>query len=258
MREKTLIALCTVAAIILVAAISAWRYSVSKDRHQHVHAYLYDQSKSKIDGCSCLKEQARRQMDDPEAAGAKLLFFVLGTRESGYQPKVIATYEVPESHKVLDGRDEPARKKESILLDLEKKCQAVTRTDETPLFQGVKAVIEQMRAEGCVDAKSGCSLFAQTDLEDTVTLNRPVASGTEAKRASEVKVPEKIDNTGISVTFSGVSEMVVTRADSKGRALRKLDGNDRWRSIWTQVFTVPENVRFEPMCPRASENTAKN
>lgn len=261
--KKPVLTLTITAIIILVAVISIWRYVVAKGFQQPSYSVLYDQSKSKVDGCSCLKEQARRILERSEAAGSTLMFFALGTPQSGYQPRLLATYKVPVSIKALERQSHIDQEKSRILNDLGSKCQAVPRSDVTPLFQGMKVVIEQMKSAGCRPG-ARCALIAQTDLEETVDSKVLQAFRGGHSKSNETTQPEVLDNQGIEVVFSGVSEVVVSDAGGrrdaakklKDEATKKLNNGAKWQKIWVDIFSDRSLLRFEPMCPRQPEQVA--
>jgi hypothetical protein len=240
--------------VLAFVGIAVGRYLIYKDVLPE-HALLYDQSKSKIDGCSCLKNYARQLVKDATRRDEKVTLYSLGTEADGYQPKFIDTFTIPKDDSPLGDRSKEEGVVENFLNTIETKCKGIPRSNRTPLVQGVKTILEQLHSK--CSPTSLCSLYIQSDLEDDVSPDFLEAFKLE-KNGKQASNLERFDNAGISVTFAGTAEIVVTAGNTKksgkDRALRKLNDGPVWKSLWSRSFTRPELLTFQPICGRSTES----
>jgi hypothetical protein len=236
--------------MLALVGVAAWRIFTHKNVVPQ-HAILYDQSKSKIDGCSCLKGHAGKLIEQAKGRGELLTLFALGAEANGYQPKIVDTFPIPKNDSALGDKSKAKVAVEAFLSAVETACKGIPPSDRTPLHQGVKTILEQLRTTCTPDA--ACTLYVQSDMEEDVSPT--ILDAFKARKAGvEPDVP-RLDNEGISVTFAGVSEIVVSptkgkkaKGAGKDKALQKLDEAPIWKSFWTRIFTRPELVSFQPLC----------
>lgn len=244
--------------LILLAfvGIAVGRYLLYKSAVTE-RAMIYDQSKSKIDGCSCLKNYARKLVKEASKRDEMATIYSLGTEADGYQPKLVATFVIPNDASPLDDRSKSEAAVEDFLRDVETKCREIPRSNKTPLFQGVKTVLEQLRTH-CTGT-SRCSLYVQSDLEEDVSPEF-IEAFKQEKNGETASDLERFDNTGIPVVFAGTAEIVVstsnTKKTQKDRAIKKLNDGEVWKRLWSRSFTNSGQVTFQPICGRDEANVA--
>lgn len=226
--------------------------------NQTEHALLYDQSKSKIDGCSCLKNYARQLVKDATKRDEVVTLYSLGTEAEGYQPRLMGTFLIPKDDSPLDDRSKAEGAVENFLNAVETKCKEIPRSNRTPLFQGVKTVLEQLRTN--CSKESRCSLYVQSDLEEDVSPEFLDAFKIE-KSGETASDTERFDNEGIPVVFAGTAEIVVSPSNSKksgsrDKAIQKLNDGQVWKRLWSRSFTNAALVRFQPICGRDNGDVA--
>jgi hypothetical protein len=245
--------------LILLAfvGIAVGRYYTYRDVSPE-HAILYDQSKSKIDGCSCLKNYARQLVREATKRDEKVTLYSLGTEANGYQPMLIDAFSIPKDDSPLGDRSKAAAAVENFLNTLEAKCKGIARSDKTPLVQGVATILEQLRSN--CSPSSHCSLYVQTDLEEDVSPTFLEAFKVEksGKTASNL---ERYNNAGIPVIFAGTAEVIVPtrniKKTGKDKALQKLNNGPIWRNLWSRSFTEPELVSFQPICGSSTDSLSQ-
>lgn len=221
------------------------------------HAVLYDQSISKIDGCTCIRNYGRRLVENATAPGEVATLYSLGTAANGFQPQFVETFSIPKDISAMGDKRKAAAEVEAFLNALEAKCKGIARTDRTPLVQGVKTILEQLRPK-CTTG-SHCSLYVQSDMVEDVSPEFLSAFNQE-KTGKQSSSPERFDNTNIFVTFAGTAEVVVSssskKKSAKDRALQLLNEGQIWKSLWSRSFTHTESLTFQPICDRGSESAA--
>jgi hypothetical protein len=230
------------AAAALTAAVTG--IACESKRTKQI-AVLYDQSKSKIDGCDCLAGVLEKTLKDNSNNGAKITFFKLGEPTTGFEPKVVEVYDFPKNRRVTEGKSGSVEKTKEIVADFQTKCRGIARTDDTPLNQGISKVIGFLKQNGC-DEKLGCQAIVQTDLQESVP---KVSQQKTIKQISNNEI--KLDNVGIAVTFYGVAE-VQENASKNPKELDKIISNARSRdtlkNVWKQKFVDPNLIRFFDFC----------
>lgn len=237
--------------MVLVGAGAA-RYFVYTPVPPPEHIFIYDQSNSKIDGCACLTQEARRLVNNVKLNKEIISLYALGTAESGYKPKPIASFEIPKSDSVYKDRAKEKEQIENLITDLENKCKSIPRTNMTPLFQAVNTAVEQLKRK--CSPKSGCSIFVQTDLEESIEPELLNAFKT-VKGGKEPLNLKSIDNAGIFIAFAGISELVVSpkkntdgKDKNKDNSLDKMKDAEIWQKLWTRIFTHTDLIDFRPIC----------
>lgn len=220
------------------------------------HAMLYDQSISKIDGCSCIKNYGRRLVESAVSPGEVATLYSLGTAANGFQPQLVDTFPIPKDISVLGDKQKAKAEVESFLNALETKCKSIPRSDRTPLVLGVRTILEQLRPK--CSPESRCSLYVQSDLVEDVSPE--FLKAFDAEKAGRASADfERFDNTNIPVTFAGTVEVVVARGkkkSSKDKSLQVIGDGRIWKNLWSHSFTHSQSLTFQPICDRDSENAA--
>jgi hypothetical protein len=236
LMKKTLMAAALTAAFIGVSCETKKTKQI---------ALLYDQSKSKIDGCDCLTGVLEKTLKDNSSTGAKITFFKLGELNTGFEPKVVAVYDLQKNRRVTEGKSEAIEKQKEIIADFQTKCRSIARTDDTPLAQAISKIVSFLKQNGC-DEKLGCQAIVQTDLQESV----PNVS--QQKTIEQISNNEiKFDNVGIAVTFYGVAE-VEENASKTPKEINKIISNaksrDTLKNVWKQKFVDQNLIRFFDFC----------
>jgi len=232
----------TLMAVALTAAFIGISCEVKKTKQI---VLLYDQSKSKIDGCDCLSGVLEKTLTNNSSTGARITFFKLGELSTGFEPKVAAVYDLPKNRRVTEGKSEAIEKQKQIISDFQTKCRGIARTDDTPLEQAISTIISFLKQNGC-DEKLGCQAIVQTDLQESV----PNVS--QQKTIEQVSNNEvKFDNLGIAVAFYGVAE-VEEKVSKNPKELNKIIANAKSRNalknVWKQKFVDPSLIKFFDFC----------
>jgi hypothetical protein len=238
--------------LVVLTGAAAARYFIHTPVPPPEHIFIYDQSTSKINGCTCLTQEARKLVNNVKLNKEIISLYALGTPESGYKPKPIASYEIPKNDSVYKDRTKEKEQIENLIADLENKCKAIPRTDTTPLFQAVNTAVEQLKRK--CSPQSRCSIFVQTDLEESIEPQVLDAFKT-VKGGKEPLNLKSIDNTGIFITFAGVSELVVSpkkptngKDKNKDKSLDKMKDAEIWQKLWTRILTHNDSIDFRPIC----------
>lgn len=208
-------------------------------------AILYDQSKSKIDGCDCLAGVLEKTLKDNSNGGARITFFKLGEPSTGFEPKVVEVYDFPKNRRVTEGKSGSVEKTREIVTDFQTKCRNIARTDDTPLEQAVSKIVGFLKQNGC-DETLGCQAIVQTDLQESIQ-NAP-----QQKAAKQISNNEiKFDNAGIAVAFYGVAE-VEEKTSKNPNEINKILTNaktrDELKEVWKQKFAAPDSIKFFDFC----------
>ena len=183
---------------------------------------------------------------------SKLLILRTGGDRSAMEPVELATYRYPYSNKALEGRGAVERQTAEAVDQVFFDCQArVVAEDISPIFIAVKRGAEHLQARGCV-LPGDCTLWVQTDGQETFEQAVGQAMGT-LKKKGDPEMPSSIDNDGISVRFCGHSETVgVPKGSPQQRytANRTASKADQVQATWKGLFTEPDLVVFDPICPK--------
>ena len=140
------------AAVLTAALIGA---SCEAKKTKQI-AIVYDQSKSKIDGCDCLAGVLEKTLKENSNTGAKITFFKLGEPATGFEPKVVAVYDFAKNRRITEGKSGTIEKTKEIVADFQTKCHGIERTNDTPLAQAIAKIIGFLKQNGC-DETLGCS-----------------------------------------------------------------------------------------------------
>jgi hypothetical protein len=246
-----------IAAYVLIAVgtigFGFWRWEVvGRARPAHC-ALVWDRSESMAIGSESVAASARHALQSPYLGkGSRLTVIATGDASSASEPIVVASYDVPVNRRVLEGRGAALDRREELLDDLKKKCEAVPRTKSSPIYLAVKRAIEELKAEGC-DSNSNCVARVQTDLEENVNLQ--IKNALDGRTGAGGSLPAPIDNEGIDVVISGIAETVGTSKGSDGVVRRLTNDRDQQRSdriieVWRKLFTSPARVTFQPYSPK--------
>jgi hypothetical protein len=188
------------------------------------------------------------------SAGSKVLVMRTGTPDSEMEPEVLIYSDIPSSTRVLEGREAEAATRREFELSVLAACQKPHATaQESAIVLGVARALTQLHSLGC-NSKVECHLYVRTDMEETI--DSWFKDSIRRGKPSEKYEPPKLDNQGIAVTFCGAVERRQQATEGgKKKARRAEQGTDRvalLTALWAQVFTDPEAMTVEPVCPRAA------
>jgi hypothetical protein len=240
MTRLSTIALTTVGA--LMATFVGWRVHASRTRPIAHFDIVKDPSRSVTDGCETLAGLAESIFASGGiSAKSTLNVLVVGDVATANEPKLLASYLIPFSTKVVEGRNANRHRQTYLIKDLVARCQAMPRTDTSPIFLTVKQAIADLRGRGC-NAASHCELFVDSDLEENVELGiKSRLNAIDSKKP----LPATLDNSGIAISFCGL-------AATSGRIARDPHREDRLKVTWRSLFLAQDLVSFKPYCPTSS------
>ncbi len=243
--------------VILACAASAgfigWRVHAVKTQTVNHFALLSDPSVSYTGGCESLvgsTEEVLRK--SPVTPDSTLSVLVLGDKETAHEPRRLGRYAIPVSRRVIEGQRASEQRRLDLLKDIGEKCGSVRPTLISPIFQGVKEAVADLRAEGCRE-NSQCELRVSSDLEENVEVG--IKNRIDNRGEGKHRLPAALENNGIKVVFCGFATRAGRIVGPFGRELHRAtprDANreDRLQHTWLSLFTNPELVKFEPYCPK--------
>lgn len=253
MSVTTKLVLMVVACMGIVAGGIIW-HSTTKAKPNPAHAVvIYDRSDSKQCGCDCVVGLAKQALTAPNMGrGSKLVVTATGDETTANEPIEVVRYDVPSIRGALEQGDEQ-KEVQKVLDDLKGKCNKVKQTTASPIALSIKRGIEQLKSLGC-NGDSQCSVYAETDLEETADMQIKGALN-HAPKTKQTPMTPIFQNDGISILICGVSETTgLTSVDSgKPRRLttdRDPQRADRIREVWKPTFTQQQLVSFSPFCPK--------
>jgi hypothetical protein len=178
--------------------------------------------------------------------GSTLTVLIMGTDASNAGPKLAWRDPLPVAPDTVFGVDKKkqAEKEAAFYSRIEEACQTAKAGGGSPIYELVQQGIAHLRApaSGC-GPESRCYYLVKTDLDEDV---QPALRSLmqRAAKSGDVEVPaglaRSINNDGIQVTFCGVSEVAPRRTSGAARETRQ--------RIFTELFTSPELVSFQPFC----------
>jgi hypothetical protein len=239
--KSNLLTSCLMAAVLTAVFIGI----ACESKKTKQIAIVYDQSKSKIDGCDCLAGVLEKTLKNNSNSGAKITFFKLGEPGTGFEPKVVEVYDFPKNRRITEGKSGTVEKMKEIIADFQTKCRGLERTNDTPLAQALSKITGFLKQNGC-DENLGCQIILQTDLQESI---QTVPQQKTAKQISTNEV--KFDNTGITVAFYGVAE-VEEKTSKNSKEINKIISNaklrDELKEVWRQKFVDQNLVKFFDFC----------
>jgi hypothetical protein len=238
----------------------AWRVHVTHNRSVFHAAILEDLSASHPGGCLSVQGITEQVLDShPVSLGSSLLVLAIGDASTANEPRLLGRYLIPANRRIMEGPTAGLRRRQELLDDLKLRCGQLHPTMISPIFQGVKQSVTELRSLGC-GIGSDCKLWIDSDLEENaVTAIETMLDHPESKRQV---LPVVLNNEGIHVAFCGLAVTAGRIIGPSGREVRispRRDPNhdDRLRRTWAELFTKPEWVAFEPYCPEASPSSER-
>ena len=208
------------------------------------------------DDCNHLATIARQGLIAAKGrVGSTMTLFSTGDTETAAEPIQTSLSALPISRRVQDGRARIERLENEFLSSLQQRCSEAARTNRSPIFLAVKQSVEQLKSQR--NSREGeYHLYVHSDLEETA--NRDIRKALDAQPGAPLKLPQKIDNTGVTVVFYGYAETTgqVTNARGQRRQMtrtRTPQSVDRLREVWSALFSQPALVSFVPFCPTQRE-----
>ncbi len=118
----------------------------------------------------------------------------------------------------------------------------------------MKQALADLRARGCSEG-SQCGLWVSTDLEENAV--PAIKARIDGTRQEKSPLPERLDNSGIIVTFCGFAQTTggsapPSRHGVRAPVPRDPHRDDHLEDVWRGLFTRPELVSFNPYCPEPS------
>jgi hypothetical protein len=242
-----------VACGIICGVFVGWRVHVHANYSAPQFTTVLDPSFSHPAGCDSLLGLADQVLHANNISrDSTLSVLVLGDPSTANEPWQLGRYSIPVTRKVLEDKTSNQQRLDEMLSDIRHKCSAISRTNISPIFLGVKTAVADLHAHGCKET-SHCQVFVDTDLEENVEAS--IREGLNQTRNIKLVLPAPIDNYGIEVSFCGFAVTNGRIATLSGRETRRAlplapDHDDRLRQVWRSLFTNPEAVSFEPYCPK--------
>lgn len=237
---------------MLCAGFIGWRILAMRNQLTPHFEIVIDPSLSHPQSCGSLLGLAEQAIHAEAVSGySTLTVLVLGDKATANEPWQLGRYSIPRTHKVLEGRTVNLRREEGVLSDIRSKCEAVHRTNISPIFMGVKEAVADLRARGCRE-NSHCIVFVDSDLAENVETS--IKDALNRERSVKLPPASPVDNQGIKVSFCGLAVTTGRVVDHSSREARRVlprdpGRDDRLRQVWRSLFSQPELVRFEPYCP---------
>lgn len=218
----------------LVLGFALWRLQ-SPAPPTLIAGILVDRSDSMQDPCAALDYTAALMLQlSADRRGSTLAVFVTGNPDSGNQPLLLDSREAPTRRRLLKGSQLLQLERAEFVNQLKKRCgqQPLTRT--SPIYSALQAAVTHLRG---VDAPaSDRRLSVVSDLRETVEPH--IKKALVQPLGAKFKGPLPIDNAAVKVVICGYAQ---TRD-------RQSLQNERLIEVWSQLFTDPSLVKFEPFC----------
>jgi len=249
MRLNVLIGITTG---LVVFGVSAWRVHAMHSRAVSYVSILEDLSGSHPDGCSSVVGITEQTLDRHAVSpGSLLAVLAVGDESTANEPKLLARYPIPVNRRIMEGAGAALKQQQELLDDLRLRCGKLQPTMVSPIFQGVKQAVAELRSLGCTNG-SDCTLWIDSDLEENaVTAIKAILADPRSKRQA---LPASLANDGIHITFCGWALTAGRIIDPSGHQIRKVrprdpSHDDNLRHTWAELFTHQELVTFDPYCP---------
>lgn len=236
-------------AVVAIGAFISWRNSVPALRPGHV-AMLVDPSDSRQRVCGQVGEIAQRQMNDSAMGrGSTITLFSTGGPESANEPVQRGTFTLPDTRATMGGPGAITAKQQQLVESITARCMEIPETTASPVFQGVKRVIEFLQEQDH-RPNAHLAIYALTDGEETEV--KEIKAAFDQPPGSVAAIPQ-INNERVEVQICGVAETIGTVATPGGKRETKTRTRDpqradREREVWKQAFSQPGTVSINPYC----------
>ena len=250
MNSRTKKLLLAIGSVCLLAGLFLWHYVGAGKTHPTHAVILRDPSDSVRSGCDCTTALIKRAFADPNIAlGSTVTLTVTGDLSTANEPQMLASVEVPTTRQVMHGREATATQRDKLIEQINGACQKAIRTKSSPIFLALARAVQHLHNLGC-GPNSGCTVYAQTDLEENT--EQRIKHALDRAASEKEPLPAPIDNTGINVVITGIADTIgITTEPRLPKQLtrpRDPDRAARLRSVWQKLFTDPQRVVFEPYC----------
>ncbi len=249
MRVNVLIG---ITAGLVVFAVTAWRVHAMHARPLSHVSIIEDLSGSHPGGCSSVLGIAEQIFDKHAVLpGSSLTVLAVGDESTANEPRLLARYPIPVTRRIIEGAGAAIKQQQEILDDLKPRCGKLQPTMVSPIFQGVKQAVAELRSLGCRNG-SDCKLWIDSDLEENaITAIQAILTDPKSKRQP---LPASLANDGIHIAFCGWALTAGRIIDPSGREIRTVrprdpNHDDNLRRTWAKLFTNPELLTFDPYCP---------
>jgi hypothetical protein len=254
MKPKIII---TVVLGVASAGFLGWRVITVHNRATPQFSLLEDPSGSHLGGCASVVGITEQILHSERvSSGSSLTVLAIGDESTADEPRLVSRRVIPVSRRVMEGAHAGLRAQQEMVDDVQRRCEALHPTKVSPIFQGVKQAIGELRRLGCKSG-SNCELWIDSDGEENVVSS--IRRALEVPGHSDQALPSPVDNDGIHVAFCGLAVTAGRISDASGREIRRMprrspDHDDNLQRIWAGLFTKPELVTFAPYCPEPSSS----
>src|SRR6266849_6632287 len=150
---------------LLCFGFIGWRVHDMHSRAVSHAVIVEDPSASHPRGCSSVQGITQQLLDSNAVSpGSWLTVLAIGDESTANEPKLLARYPIPVNRRIVESPKSGLRRQQAILDDLKLRCGQLHPTMVSPIFQGVKQGVAELRTLGCGDA-SDCRLWIDSDLE---------------------------------------------------------------------------------------------
>lgn len=236
-----------------------WRVHHMHNRPVSYAGIVEDPSASHPGGCSSVQGITEQLLDSHAVPpGSWLTVLAIGDESTANEPKLLARYQIPVNRRIMEGSRTALRRRQEILDDLKLRCGQLHATMVSPIFQGVKQGIADLRRLGC-GSGSDCKLWIDSDLEENAITAIKTMLEDPGNNGHALPIP--LDNEGIRVAFCGLAVTAGRIIGPAGREIRKArprnpSHDDNLRRTWALLFAKPELVTFDPFCPDPRRSNA--
>lgn len=239
MKNGKKLASCSLGVLFLTVFVG-WRvYGISHGPSPSEIVLVHDSSTSEEAGCGAVRPVAVGSTTLPGVTN-RSHFSLIGTGEkaNGYEGRLVKVFDLPVSHRVMEGKNAERRRQEQFGDAVQEACDTSSKMNESPILRAVKDGIDHLRANHC-DAATTCYLYVVTDGEENVdAIMRSALNGSKSVIS---KLRGKIANEGIHVSFCGFAQ---SKTEGSGRRTPA----ERLKTVWMGIFTDTSLVTIAPYC----------
>jgi hypothetical protein len=242
------------AVVVSVLALGVWRFE-DRGLQEDLLLVVYDRSLSPSTGCESVIGVVGQEMavSSNNHRDFELALVATGDASTANEPKKIFLRILSSNFRVMDGKSGPAKARAGLLQEVRASCQALPRTDTSPILLAVKEGADQLRTMGATK-RAEIRMAVVSDLEENVDIQMTRAL---RLRNSPYHPANPVPNLHMPTFLCGYAQTTGSRVSSDGQVqhltkARDVERTERLRQVWRGAFTDPSSVTIEPFCPDAS------
>lgn len=224
----------TALSAVLLGGFVTWRLQAPRPAATD-DGVLVDRSDSVQNPCDALGGEVQHVLQSTSGtAGSSLTIFITGDGTSANEPRLLLSAPAPTRQRLMKGKKHEMEEQRSFIATVKKSCEQQPTTRISPIYIAIREAVKHRDVQSQAAERR---LTVITDLRENV--DQQIKKAITQPLGTKSSLPAAIDNSNVTILICGYAQ---TRDHQNFQTERLVE-------VWSQLFTDPRRVTFDPFCP---------